>query len=288
MSEINDYNKYAVISSIKTNVKLINMIILLIVFILFLTITKFMSPILSYLPMYSIAILLAITAILVSLGFYLANLSSKNAIKELNDYSTQISEMVKSMEYEINQRKLKENDLRAMSLTDDLTGLNNRRGFLTLATQYLKMINRYKSNTFLFYADVDRFKQVNDTYGHREGDKVLIDIAKILKKSYRDSDIIARIGGDEFVVLPVGFHEFDPKIIIKRLDANFDELNANNNRDYNISISVGIADYDPDKPCSIEELLDRADKLMYQDKKSKESHRPTDRDQIQGPDKNLQ
>lgn len=269
MSEINEYNKHAVIESIKTNVNLINRIILLIVFTLFLTITKFISPLLNYIPMYSIAVILASTTILVSLGFYLANLSSRNAIKELNDYSGRISKMVQSMEHEISQRKLKENDLLAISLTDDLTGLNNRRGFLTLATQYLKMINRYKSNTFLFYFDVDRFKQVNDTYGHREGDKVLIDIAKILKKSYRDSDIIARIGGDEFVVLPVGLQEFDPQIIIKRLDDNFDELNSKNNRDYNISISVGIADYDPDNPCSIEELLDRADKLMYENKKSK-------------------
>ncbi len=271
MSEINEYKKLVAIESIKTNFKLINLVIVLIVFTLFLTITKFMYPILNYIPMYSIGIMLAITAILVSMGFYLSSLSSKNAIKQLNDYSTQVGEMVHSMEYEINQRKLMEKDLRAMSLTDDLTGLNNRRGFLTLATQYLKMIDRHKGNTFLFYADVNHFKQINDTYGHNEGDKVLVDIANILKRSYRDSDIIARIGGDEFVVLPVGLHKFDPEIINKRLDENFNELNANNNHDYNVSISIGIAFYDPEKPCFIEELLDRADKLMYQDKKAKEN-----------------
>jgi diguanylate cyclase (GGDEF)-like protein len=269
MPEIDNLKKTEVIESIKVNVKLINMIVLLIVFTLFLTVTKFMYPILNYIPVYSITIMLWITAILVSLGFYLANFSSRKAINKLNDYSNQIAEMVHSLEYEINQRKLLEKDLRAMSLTDDLTGLNNRRGFLTLATQYMKMIDRHKNITFLFYFDVDKFKHINDTYGHSEGDKVLKDIAKILKKSYRESDIIARIGGDEFVVLPVGFHNFDPGIIIKRFEENFAQLNSNNNGDYNVSISIGIAHYDPNKQCSIEELLDRADKLMYQDKKSK-------------------
>ena len=273
MSEINEQKKSAVIESIKTNVKLINLMIVLIVLTLFLTIAKFINPILSFLPVYSIAIMLAITAILVSLGFYLANLSSRTAIKKLNDYSAQVGKMVNSMEYELTQRKIMEKDLRAMSLTDDLTGLNNRRGFLTLATQYLKMVNRQKSNTFLFYADVDRFKHINDTYGHSEGDKVLVDIAKILNKSFRDSDIIARIGGDEFVVLPIGFHEFDPEIINKRIEKNFKALNYEYDRKYNISISVGIAYFDPEKPCSIEELLDIADKLMYKDKKAKGSHR---------------
>ncbi len=273
MSEINEHKKSAVIESIKTNVKLINLMIVLIVFTLFLTITKFIHPILSFLPVYSIAIMLAITAILVSLGFYLANLSSRTAIKKLNDYSAQVSKMVDSMEYEITQRKVMEKDLLAMSLTDDLTGLNNRRGFLTLATQYLKMAKRQKSKTFLFYADVDRFKHINDTYGHSEGDKVLVDIAKILNKSFRESDIIARIGGDEFVVLPIGFHEFDPEIINKRIEKNFKALNYEYNRKYNISISVGIAYFNPEKPCSIEELLDMADKLMYKDKKAKGLHR---------------
>ena len=250
MSEMNEQSKSAVIQSIKTNVKLINLMIVIIVFTLFLTITKFLYPLLDYLPIYSIAIMLAITVILVSLGFYLATLSSRTAIKKLNDYSAQVGKMVNSMEYEITQRKVMEEDLRAMSLTDDLTGLNNRRGFLTLATQYLKMVNRQKNSTFLFYADVDRFKHINDAYGHSEGDKVLIDIAKILRKSFRDSDIIARIGGDEFVALPIGFHNFDPEVINKRLSVSFKELNYEYNRKYNISISVGIAFYDPENPCS--------------------------------------
>ena len=269
MTESDDNKKIEVVKSIRTNVNLIGLVVVLIVFSLLLTVTKFMYPLLGYLPIYSIGIILTITSLLLVLGYYLANLSSRSAINRINDYSTQVNDMVHSLEYEINQRKLLEKDLLAMSLTDELTSLNNRRGFLTLATQYLKMINRQKSRTFLFYADVDRFKHINDTYGHKEGDKVLVDIANILKKSFRDSDIVARLGGDEFVALPVGFHEFEADIIQKRLDENLNELNSNNKTDYTISISVGIATYDTEKPCSVEELLNRADKLMYQNKKAK-------------------
>lgn len=268
MTKTNEETKAEVIQSIKANVKLVNMVILVVVFALFLTVTKFMYPLLNYIPMYSIAVILSSTAILISLGFYLTNLSSKKAIENLNNYSSKIDEMVHSMEYEIRQRKVTEKDLLAMSLTDDLTGLNNRRGFLTLATQYLKMAKRQKAKTLLFYGDIDHFKHINDTYGHAEGDNVLVDIAKIFRKSFRDSDIIARIGGDEFVVLPVGFVEFNPEIINKRLEENLNQLNRNNNRNYNVSISIGVANYDPNEPCSIEELLEKADKLMYQNKKA--------------------
>ena len=99
MSKINEYKKFVAIDSIKANAKLINMVIVLIVFTLLLTIIQFMYPVLNYIPKHSIGIMLAITAILVSLGFYLSNRSSKNAIKKLNDYSTQVSKMVHSMEY---------------------------------------------------------------------------------------------------------------------------------------------------------------------------------------------
>ncbi len=205
MSEIDEYKKSAAIASIKFNARLINGVIALSIFSVFMTITKFLYPLLSYMPINSIVIMLAITAVLIFLGFYLSNLSARTAIQRLNDYSNQVSKMVNTMEHEINQRKVMEKDLLAMSLTDDLTGLNNRRGFLTLAPQYLKMVNRQKTRTFLFYADADSFKHINDTFGHKEGDRVLIDIANMLIKTFRDSDIIARIGGAEIVTIPLWF-----------------------------------------------------------------------------------
>ena len=95
------------------------------------------------------------------------------------------------------ERKWAEEKLREMSLMDDLTGLYNRRGFLTLATQQLKIAHRLKQGLALFYLDLDRMKWINDTLGHREGDRALIDTASILRNTFRASDIVARIGGDE-------------------------------------------------------------------------------------------
>ena len=88
---------------------------------------------------------------------------------------------------------------RTLSLYDELTQLHNRRGFDVLAEQQLKIANRTRNRTLLLFADVDNMKLINDNFGHQEGDKALIDTANILKKSTRKSDIIARIGGDEFV-----------------------------------------------------------------------------------------
>jgi diguanylate cyclase (GGDEF)-like protein len=140
-----------------------------------------------------------------------------------------------------------------------------------LADQFLKLINRDKIEAFMLYADLDNLKGINDTHGHREGDKVLKEIANILKENYRESDIMARIGGDEFVVLPVGFTRFDAEILNKRLHDKVKILNTNRNRGYKISMSTGIAYYDPNYPCSINKLLAEADKMMYEQKRQKTS-----------------
>ena len=94
-----------------------------------------------------------------------------------------------------------EEALLALSLTDELTGLYNRRRFFVLTEQCLKVAVRTKKRSLLLFIDMDDLKWINDHYGHNEGDQALIDLANILKKTFRESDIIARIGGDEFVVL---------------------------------------------------------------------------------------
>ncbi|MEJ2323606.1 MAG: GGDEF domain-containing protein, partial [Nitrospirota bacterium] len=94
--------------------------------------------------------------------------------------------------------------MRSLSLTDELTGLSNRRGFFNLVDQLLKMAKRMNTVIYMLYADLDSLKSINDVYGHHEGDNILKDVAHILKTTYRESDIVARIGGDEFVVIPVG------------------------------------------------------------------------------------
>ncbi len=175
---------------------------------------------------------------------------------------------------DITERKKMEKQLKALSLTDELTGLYNRRGFFNLAEQQLKLAKRAKENVFLLYLDLDRFKEINDTFGHNEGDEALKDIAMILKGIYRDSDVIGRIGGDEFVVFPIGTDDETIEIVVDRLLKNIDIHNRKSNKSYKLSVSVGVANYDPIDPCSLGELITKADKIMYEDKKKKHAANP--------------
>ena len=171
----------------------------------------------------------------------------------------------------INQRKLAEEKLRSLSLTDDLTGLSNRRGFFTLARQQLKVANRLEKRVSLIYADLDNLKEINDSLGHQEGDKVLIETANILKLNFRESDIIARIGGDEFVVFQIGNSDEAKDKITERFQNAFQAYNATTKLDYELSISFGIAICEPECSYSLDELLAQADKSMYEEKRKKEN-----------------
>ncbi len=156
--------------------------------------------------------------------------------------------------------------LKSLSLTDELTGLYNRRGFFTLGEHLLKMADRTKKGMFLLYADLDGLKEINDTFGHQEGDRALIEAATLLKQTYRKSDVIARLGGDEFAIIPVGFAGNDVEVIAARLQRRLDIHNSRMNRGYKLSMSIGIVFCDPDKPCSLDDLLALADELMYEQK----------------------
>jgi diguanylate cyclase (GGDEF)-like protein len=155
-----------------------------------------------------------------------------------------------------------EEELIALSLTDELTGLYNRRRFFILTEQYLKVAIREKKRLLLLFIDMDYLKWINDHYGHNEGDQALIDLASILKKTFRESDIIARIGGDEFVILVEPTDE-KGEMLITRLDENLQDYNAKGSQRYILSISVGTAQFDPEYPILIDELLSKADASMY-------------------------
>jgi diguanylate cyclase (GGDEF)-like protein len=178
-------------------------------------------------------------------------------------------------------RKRKEDELREMSLTDELTGLNNRRGFFTLAEQQLKIANRSKKEMFLLYADLDGLKIINDTFGHDEGDKALVETAALLRDAFRESDIIARMGGDEFVVLAVDVSDARPATMAQRIREKFAERNARPGQRFVLSISQGMVCYDPEKPCSAPDLVSSADKLMYEEKVAKKG-----RSAIRTPERN--
>jgi two-component system cell cycle response regulator len=174
----------------------------------------------------------------------------------------------KELDVRIEHVKMQEKQ-RLMAITDELTGLCNRRGFFNLAEQQLNLAKRQKRGIFMLYADVDNLKGINDTLGHQKGDQALIDVSHLLKATFRESDIIARIGGDEFVVIPVGPGRNTIEIINTRFQQNLKKLNEKKNRRYELSISIGVVHYDPEKPCSIDELLAQGDKKMYEQKRLK-------------------
>jgi diguanylate cyclase (GGDEF)-like protein len=138
---------------------------------------------------------------------------------------------------------------------------------MALAEQQLKVAERSNTRLLLLFADVDDLKSINDKLGHLKGDDAIVEAATILKEIFRESDIIARVGGDEFVVLAYGVSTESTGVPEYRLQEQMDAHNARENRDYKISMSIGIAYKDPDWSCSIDELMSHADTLMYQQKK---------------------
>lgn len=169
----------------------------------------------------------------------------------------------------ITARKKAEEQLRELSLLDELTGLTNRRGFYLLAKQQIKVADRSKRGLVLIFADMDGMKNINDTFGHKEGDRALIDAAGIIKGAFRASDIIARLGGDEFIALSVEASEESKENIMARLHENLEAHNLETGKPYKLSISIGITIYDPAAPCTLDELIERGDKLMYENKQKR-------------------
>ncbi|MBI9091945.1 MAG: diguanylate cyclase [Desulfobacterium sp.] len=157
-------------------------------------------------------------------------------------------------------------NLRDLSVRDELTGLQNRRGFISMVEHELKRANRKNIKKHLLYIDLDDFKQVNDTMGHREGDRALIEIAKMLKATFRETDVIARMGGDEFTVFFTNGSNIQSPV--NHLKENLNRFNARQKK-LHLSFSIGVAEYDPEHPCSIDALLSRADNVMYNQKRIK-------------------
>jgi diguanylate cyclase (GGDEF)-like protein/PAS domain S-box-containing protein len=164
---------------------------------------------------------------------------------------------------DITTRKLQEEHLKDMAILDELTGLYNRRGFMALANQHIKHARRSKRRAMLVFADLNGLKRINDTHGHADGDRALIAAADVFMRTFRDSDVVARIGGDEFAVLALEADNESADAIRDRLRAALDSANRGRVRPYEISMSVGIVPFDPDQNASVEELMSFADREMY-------------------------
>ena len=161
--------------------------------------------------------------------------------------------------------------LRELSITDELTGLANRRGFFAFAQQQLKQVRRTGERMVLLYADLDNLKTINDIHGHVAGDRALAEMAQIFRETFRDSDIIARMGGDEYAVVLVDAPVSGVEAVRNRLQEHLNRYNAAADGSFRLSVSLGMAVYDPASPSSVDDLIREADSRMYEEKQRKRS-----------------
>ena len=173
----------------------------------------------------------------------------------------------------INEQRRHADQLRDLSLRDELTQLYNRRGFIALAEQHMHVVARKKHPFGLLYADLDGLKQINDEQGHEAGDRAIRDAAVVLREAFRDSDLVARLGGDEFVVLLADAGPSKKDILVQRFYDAIGALSRGGETRNNLSVSIGITFYDPDDPVPLNELLAEADRLMYASKLHRRSSR---------------
>jgi two-component system, cell cycle response regulator len=162
-------------------------------------------------------------------------------------------------------------ELLNLSLVDELTGLNNRRGFLALGEHYVKLANRSGTLFMVAFVDVDGMKRINDSFGHQEGNRALVEAANVLKDSCRRSDILARIGGDEFAILIADADTTCGNVVLDRIQQKLDSRNAPRDRRYALSLSVGLVAADVTQYADLERLLEEADAAMYNEKQRKKA-----------------
>jgi diguanylate cyclase (GGDEF)-like protein len=165
--------------------------------------------------------------------------------------------------HDISARKREELRLQKASFTDDLTRLHNRRGFMALAEQQLRVARRHGKDAVVMYVDMNGFKELNDTYGHAVGDKALMEVARLLRNTVRDCDVVARLGGDEFTVLALDADGMGARVIQKRIEEQLALLNASHVLPTTVGVTIGHTRVRPTDPAGLGELLQRADQLLY-------------------------
>jgi diguanylate cyclase (GGDEF)-like protein len=232
------------------------------------TVYQLIGPHRAYLPLPDLVSLVGtLVATLGSLGLVpIAYL----LIQSREGQGGEVSRINASLQAEIAQRKRAEEQLRALSFTDDLTGLFNRRGVLAMGEHQLKIARRTKRRLLLIYADLDNMKKINDKFGHVEGDAALAEAAGVLRDVFRESDIVGRIGGDEFVILAVDSDGVPPEALINRLHQRCILANLKRAHPYVLAMSSGSAEFNPDNPVTLEELIRQADRAMYAEKQARQ------------------
>jgi diguanylate cyclase (GGDEF)-like protein len=170
----------------------------------------------------------------------------------------------RSIRYALERRRLLL-EMHRRSLVDQLTGVLNRRGLEEQMVREMKLARRRKRTMALLFADIDNFKAINDEHGHAEGDRALREVADLLAASFRESDLVARIGGDEFVVVALDTTIKDIAVPEQRLRRKLVERNGSE-APYELALTLGLSLYDPDRPCTFWDLVNEADRVMYERK----------------------
>lgn len=168
--------------------------------------------------------------------------------------------------FAIERQRLHES-LKALSFTDELTKVYNRRGFITLTEQQIELTKRLHQGFYLFYIDLDFLKEINDTFGHQMGDQALIDTAQAIQSSFRTHDIVGRLGGDEFGIIAIHAPKESLEQLSHHLLQKVMELQSQKHRPYSISLSLGSTYYDGRQESSVENLISEADRNLYLAKK---------------------
>ena len=183
--------------------------------------------------------------------------------------TARLEEMNARLEQEISERRRAEEEVRQLSLVDELTGLYNRRGFMLLAGRELKGLQRSGRRALLLYIDLDGLKQANDQRGHEAGDRLLARAAGVLRSVSRQTDVAGRIGGDEFAVfMTLGYDHPPVHLIVERF------LQAA--RKSGVRWSVGAMASPPGRPVVLEDLLAGADEAMYRGRRARRLQHPAD------------
>jgi diguanylate cyclase (GGDEF)-like protein/PAS domain S-box-containing protein len=171
--------------------------------------------------------------------------------------------------YDITESKHADELLQYISAKDELTGLYNLHTFRNMTEQQIKTSHREKKEMLLIYTGVDNMQAINDEHGYDTGNQILIDIANILRKTFREADILARTGGDEFVISTLVSSKNTEEMIMTRLKGNLDMYNTNKSGFLKLSMSFGTSFNNPEHSISIDEMLSNAESKMYENKKRK-------------------
>lgn len=194
--------------------------------------------------------------------------------RQLRDRTTALEKANTFLQKEVQERKRMEAEIRRLSLTDELTGLHNRRGFFLLAEQQLRLAQRLPTavrgaqsqiHTSLMFFKLNGLEEINHTFGNELGEDAILAISRLLKHSFRTSDTLGRISEDEFVVLIQGY-ELAYKVVQERVETNIAQFNQNQHLPFPITVNIGIQCHNSSQNHSLEDLITLAHLHSYQKK----------------------